>query len=195
MALAAAHATAIAGHDFASRDVLVPFHQRDQTPHRNPELENAAGGVYDASKRATVFQRYCHVYKDGELRELLEAVGGSAIVEEYYDTGNWCAVIEKLTASGERVPVHGTPCKTRHTQCKGDERPKGGAASASSTTVFAMEQAIGESGDVEAAVLAHVGAMLRQVEAIAAAGDKTQREAQYDALAAMLEELRPAGAK
>lgn len=51
---------------FAARDVLVPFHQRDSTPRRSAELEAAAGGVHVPDKRATVFQRYCHVYSQGE---------------------------------------------------------------------------------------------------------------------------------
>ncbi|EOD04293.1 hypothetical protein EMIHUDRAFT_434315 [Emiliania huxleyi CCMP1516] len=56
----------VSNHGFAARDVLVPFHQRDSTPRRSAELEAAAGGVHVPDKRATVFQRYCHVYSQGE---------------------------------------------------------------------------------------------------------------------------------
>ena len=53
------------------------------------------GGVFDASKRAVVFQRYCHVYRKGELRRIIDAVGGASVVEQYYDTGNWCVHVVK----------------------------------------------------------------------------------------------------
>ena len=55
------------------------------------------GGVYDEAKRAYVFQRYCHVYAEGELRDLVASVGGCTLIEEYYDTGNHCLLIEKDT--------------------------------------------------------------------------------------------------
>jgi alkylated DNA repair protein alkB family protein 8 len=55
----------------------------------------AYGGVFDAVKRAVVFQRYCHVYQQDELRELMNSVGGIRIVSEYYDTGNHCILVEK----------------------------------------------------------------------------------------------------
>ena len=55
----------------------------------------AMGGIFDESKRAVVFQRYCHVYREGELRALILEAGGATILDEYYDTGNWCAVVQK----------------------------------------------------------------------------------------------------
>lgn len=66
-----------------------------QPATRVAELE-AMGGVYDGSKRAVVFQRYCHVYQQGELLELVSSVGGSRVLDEYYDTGNHCIVIQKV---------------------------------------------------------------------------------------------------
>lgn len=85
----------VSNHGFAARDVLVPFHQRDSTPRRSAELEAAAGGVHVPDKRATVFQRYCHVYSQGELSELIASVPGASLEEEYHDTGNWCALVRK----------------------------------------------------------------------------------------------------
>ena len=51
--------------------------------------------MFDPSKRAVVFQRYCHVYRAGELRTLIESVGGAAILDEYDDTGNHCILVQK----------------------------------------------------------------------------------------------------
>ena len=61
-----------------------------------------AHGTFDAAKQSVVFQRYCHVYREGELRELVEALNGVdtppwvRVVEEYPDTGNWCLIAEKV---------------------------------------------------------------------------------------------------
>ena len=107
------------GHSFGDPDVFVPFHNRvhGATPpsatkvaaSASPAADDAdggvaaleaMGGVYDESKRAVVFQRYCHVYRDGELRALIESVGGSTILDEYDDTGNHCILIQKLPVEG-----------------------------------------------------------------------------------------------
>ena len=127
-AWAAEQAAGRSGHEFASPDVFVPFHNRvDHKARQNAASESsrssdasspptaaddhggdggdrvatleAMGGVFDASKRAVVFQRYCHVYQAGELRTLIEAVGGVDILEEYDDTGNHCVVVQKRGAA------------------------------------------------------------------------------------------------
>ena len=57
------------------------------------------GGValfYATGAAGDVLQRYCHVYCEGELRALVAATPGCRVVDEYYDTGNWCVVAEKL---------------------------------------------------------------------------------------------------
>ena len=33
---------------------------------------------------------------EGELRALVAATPGCRVVDEYYDTGNWCVVAEKV---------------------------------------------------------------------------------------------------
>jgi len=68
------------GHRFERQDVFVAWHQRD----------GATGAAGD------VLQRYCHVYCEGELRALVAATPGCRVVDEYYDTGNWCVVAEKV---------------------------------------------------------------------------------------------------
>lgn len=114
------------GHNFeAGADVFVPFHSRLKpkatsegaaapcndpgaaapsqalTPRESPTDDGrmaleAYGGVFDESKRAVVFQRYCHVYQQGELRDLVATVSGVRVLDEYYDTGNHCMAVEKL---------------------------------------------------------------------------------------------------
>ena len=74
--------------------------------------QEAMGGVFDASKRSVVFQRFCHVYREGELRAIVLAAGGADIVEEYYDTGNWCLVARKHSGPGDTMD--GVPHRRPH---------------------------------------------------------------------------------
>ena len=52
--------------------------------------------VYDPVRRAMVFQRYCHVYMEGELEELAAKVPFAAVVDCFYDHANWCIRLKKL---------------------------------------------------------------------------------------------------
>ena len=42
-----------------------------------------------------VFQRYCHVYKKGELEELFLKIPGIKVVSSWYESSNWCCIFEK----------------------------------------------------------------------------------------------------
>ena len=50
------------------------------------------------------YQRYYHVFKKGELRELFAlAAQPVTVTEDYYDHDNWCAVAVKDTVSANRT--------------------------------------------------------------------------------------------
>jgi hypothetical protein len=49
---------------------------------------------YDEKKGLVVFQRYCHMYKKGELEELVGRVPGVALVESGYESGNHFVILE-----------------------------------------------------------------------------------------------------
>ena len=93
------------GHAFEDSDVFVPWHLRYRTDRRVSDQKpadvlqgaTASHGVVDEEKGAVVFQRYCHVYKEGELRDLFAQLPWLRVEEEYYDTGNWCITAEKLS--------------------------------------------------------------------------------------------------
>jgi SAM-dependent methyltransferase/alkylated DNA repair dioxygenase AlkB len=56
---------------FPTQDVFVPWHlQRRFLPELSGAEVEAAGGTLEG-KNAIVFQRYCHVYRQGELEELV----------------------------------------------------------------------------------------------------------------------------
>ena len=51
----------------------------------------------DAEKQAVVFQRYCHVYREGEVEDLFTQLADWVRVEEvYWDTGNWAVRVRKV---------------------------------------------------------------------------------------------------
>ena len=43
-----------------------------------------------------VYQRYYHVFQEGELEQLIAKVEGLRLLASYYDQGNWCAEAEKV---------------------------------------------------------------------------------------------------
>jgi len=105
-------------HRFPGQDVLVPWSFR--TPGVKKKEDNAtdtadtspdatakgaspsAGAQHCANEEADnsqpwdekpeVFQRYCHVYREGELLELFTQVPEFEVVDSWFDSGNWCAV-------------------------------------------------------------------------------------------------------
>ena len=101
----------VSGHRFESQDVLVPFHKRAETVGKKkkaPPFVSAEDGDEDANARregedktvgegaARVFQRYCHVYKEGELEALFDHLREWCRVDRvYYDCGNWCAEVTR----------------------------------------------------------------------------------------------------
>lgn len=40
-------------------------------------------------------QRYYHVFEKGELKLLVSDMEGIQVLDEYYDEGNWCLILEK----------------------------------------------------------------------------------------------------
>uniref|UniRef100_K3W7F8 Methyltransferase type 11 domain-containing protein n=1 Tax=Globisporangium ultimum (strain ATCC 200006 / CBS 805.95 / DAOM BR144) TaxID=431595 RepID=K3W7F8_GLOUD len=56
----------------------------------------AAHAKQDADKKWVVYQRYCHVYTEGELEELVACVPGLKVVETQYSRSNWCVTVERV---------------------------------------------------------------------------------------------------
>lgn len=71
--------------------------QRSRSKHRFTGQDNLVPWKFRApdSQVQEVFQRYCHVYKENELQELLAQVQELAVEEIYTDTGNLCAIARR----------------------------------------------------------------------------------------------------
>ena len=107
---------------FESQDVLVPWHLKKKKTEAKAEedkqLENINGKrqnkrakihsdlatktypTADDSRHKDqnheVFQRYCHVYKKGDLESLVKEVPSLKIVKTYFDCSNWAIIAERL---------------------------------------------------------------------------------------------------
>lgn len=51
------------------------------------------------SDRHYVYQRYCHVYRKGELEDLCSSVPGIRITQSGYDHNNWYIILQKFDLS------------------------------------------------------------------------------------------------
>lgn len=107
-------------HRFDAQDVLVPWKHRapgvkkqksrggkgkgksgedavvDEAPAAAAAATDEAAKESNWQEEFEVQQRYCHVYREGELADLLSDVPELEVVEIYFDTGNWCAITRKL---------------------------------------------------------------------------------------------------
>ena len=96
----------VSGHQFEGQDVLVPFHNKIKvkgvTPEDERERQSRVSGApthgeADPEKRSVVYQRYCHVYTEGELPKLFENLPWCEVTAAYYDHGNWCVEVLKTS--------------------------------------------------------------------------------------------------
>jgi alkylated DNA repair protein alkB family protein 8 len=102
---------------FAATDVFVPFNAQPKyldkvnASKNEPVMPDAStatksiaqvyseayeGSEFDEKKGLVVFQRYCHLYRKGELESLADQISGTSVIESYYEKGNHCIVIQVL---------------------------------------------------------------------------------------------------
>jgi alkylated DNA repair protein alkB family protein 8 len=92
----------------AARHVSAAEQQQGLQQHSTQQLvqsascaAQAAGGAaaaeprVDGRKGAVVFQRYYHLFEEGELDALVAQLPGATLVESFYDKDNWCCVFER----------------------------------------------------------------------------------------------------
>ena len=79
---------------FKSQDLHVPF--KAQPRYLSSESSERAGGVADDKNGLVTFDRYCHVYREGELVELAREVEGLEVVECGWDSGNHYVRLKRL---------------------------------------------------------------------------------------------------
>ncbi|XP_077213911.1 S-adenosyl-L-methionine-dependent methyltransferases superfamily protein [Tasmannia lanceolata] len=80
------------------QEFFVPWH----LPYHRAEISGAsalalANGLAkrDDKKGAVVYNRYYHVFTEGELERLVSAIDNAVVRDRFYDKSNWCIVLEK----------------------------------------------------------------------------------------------------
>lgn len=78
------------------QDFFVPWH----LPYHRAEIGGASSAAVasgfarkDDKKAAVVYNRYYHVFAEGELERLVSDVEGVCILENFYDKSNWCVIL------------------------------------------------------------------------------------------------------
>lgn len=75
------------------QDIIVPwqlskkFFQDDGSSGNSPTSDTS---LLDPVEETKTIERYCHVYYEGELEELLSTFSNVQVLESYYDHSNWC---------------------------------------------------------------------------------------------------------
>ena len=69
--------------------------QKEANPENSKFIDTA---IKDDNKQATVYHRYYHVFKEGEMEQLITEnfEGKLEIVNRYYDHANWVVELRKL---------------------------------------------------------------------------------------------------
>ena len=71
--------------DFSEQDLFVPWKIKNEKFHRKTSPDSPV----------PVFHRYYHVFKEGEIEEIVGRFSSVEINDSYYDEGNWCISFKK----------------------------------------------------------------------------------------------------
>ena len=83
---------------FSQQDNFVPWHLQEKWENNCVvnTLENGPKIAKDDKINCVVYQRYYHVFKKGELEDLIMKVDGVVIEKSYFDHANWCCIVRKI---------------------------------------------------------------------------------------------------
>ncbi|RLN60510.1 hypothetical protein BBJ29_006660 [Phytophthora kernoviae] len=87
---------------FEQQDVMVEWKLQQKYAQKNEDSDEAGDqktvshGHVDREKRWVVYERYCHVYRSGELEALIAQVPGLKLKSVEYSRSNWCLRIERV---------------------------------------------------------------------------------------------------
>uniref|UniRef100_A0AAY4CR19 Methyltransferase type 11 domain-containing protein n=1 Tax=Denticeps clupeoides TaxID=299321 RepID=A0AAY4CR19_9TELE len=79
---------------FSSQDLLVPWHLKGRD--RNIGTVGCSSENQPTTNTNSVFHRYYHVFRKGELELLCGMLENIVIETSYHDQGNWCVIIQKI---------------------------------------------------------------------------------------------------
>ncbi|KAK1314127.1 hypothetical protein QJS10_CPA06g00871 [Acorus calamus] len=72
----------------------LPYHRAEVTGASAIALENGLAKK-DDKKGTVVYNRYYHVFIEGELERLVSGIDNAFVVERFFDKSNWCIILQK----------------------------------------------------------------------------------------------------
>ncbi|RHN74032.1 putative tRNA (carboxymethyluridine(34)-5-O)-methyltransferase [Medicago truncatula] len=82
------------------QEYFVPWH----LPYHRAEVSGASAhalatglATKDDVKGAVVYNRYYHVFSEGELESLTNGITNARVVDQFFDKSNWCIILEKTS--------------------------------------------------------------------------------------------------
>ncbi|CAK9169053.1 unnamed protein product [Ilex paraguariensis] len=80
------------------QEYFIPWH----LPYHRAEVSGASAcalanglATKDDKKGAVVYNRYYHIFSEGELERLVSGMDNAVVVDQFYDKSNWCVILEK----------------------------------------------------------------------------------------------------
>lgn len=82
----------------ANQEYFVPWHLPYHRAEVNSSSTTAIANGFakkDDKKGAVVYNRYYHVFAEGELQRLVAGIDNAETVDQFYDKSNWCIILKK----------------------------------------------------------------------------------------------------
>lgn len=80
---------------FHEQDVLVPWQLQQHFSLKSESSESNSSPKEKEISSQVTYQRFCHVYCEGELEGLLSRIPEAKLIESGYDRSNWFILFEK----------------------------------------------------------------------------------------------------
>ncbi|TDH64822.1 hypothetical protein CCR75_006657 [Bremia lactucae] len=80
---------------FEKQDVMVEWKLQQKYANEDEGAATSHGRV-DSENRWIVYERYCHVYRNGELEDIVAQVPGFKIVSVENTRSNWCLCLKRI---------------------------------------------------------------------------------------------------
>jgi alkylated DNA repair protein alkB family protein 8 len=71
--------------------------EKDQEEKIHEETQEAAREATGKKNDKIVVQRFCHMFKQGELEEIVQLAGNAVVEEHYYDESNWAIILRRTS--------------------------------------------------------------------------------------------------
>eukprot|EP00241_Pyramimonas_parkeae_P004597 CAMPEP_0114230918 /NCGR_PEP_ID=MMETSP0058-20121206/3740_1 /TAXON_ID=36894 /ORGANISM="Pyramimonas parkeae, CCMP726" /LENGTH=833 /DNA_ID=CAMNT_0001342179 /DNA_START=52 /DNA_END=2553 /DNA_ORIENTATION=- len=95
-------------------DYFVPWHlpkhrlpsatgDEGEASSLSPALREPMHAVKDEEKGTVMYNRYYHLFVDGELQQLVSQVPNAELVDSYFDHSNWCVILRKRTSQSDSI--------------------------------------------------------------------------------------------